>query len=237
MQDVNASFNALINQIEEGWEGLVGGFLQVLFKSLWSEEIVYAAGIGRWLCTALPLALTLTNVKLLFFHGSGGMSLVGLAQAPSSALAALTSDCQSPKLAMIAACLSTSACCHPTPVLVGCFRNAWRAESLLSAGEWGYCIFRYFLKPWGDNSSWETELQGARCVSILYLAETQPALADRSWASWASCLRGWRWGCTTRHCAGSYSCWSSAIWEWGSACITCHNNTSAHAKWVPLSSP
>lgn len=44
--------------------------------------------------SALPLGLTLTNVKLLFFHGSGGMSLVGYAQAPFSALAALTSDCQ-----------------------------------------------------------------------------------------------------------------------------------------------
>lgn len=191
------------------------------------EMIVHSppSGTDTYKCQAIIFPWLRRNVS------------VGLAQAPSSALAALTSDCQSPKLAMIAACLSTSACCHPTPVLVGCFRNAWRAESLLSAGEWGYCIFRYFLKPWGDNSSWETELQGARCVSILYRAETQPALADRSWASWANCLWGWRWGCTTRHCAGSYSCWSSAIWEWGSACITCHNNTSAHAKWVPLSSP
>lgn len=85
---------------------------------------VEQSGHPRVLLSLSALPLTLTNVKLLFFHGSGGMSLVGLAQAPSSALAALTSDCQSPKLAMIAACLSTSACCHPTPVLVGCFRNA-----------------------------------------------------------------------------------------------------------------
>lgn len=71
--------------------------------------------------SALPLGLTLTNVKLLFVHGSGGMSLVGYAQAPFSALAALTSDCQTPQ---INDCLSSSACCHPTLVLVGCLRNA-----------------------------------------------------------------------------------------------------------------
>jgi len=45
---------------------------------------------------SLPWLLTLKNVKLLFFHGSGGMSLVRYAQASFFVLAALTSDCQSP---------------------------------------------------------------------------------------------------------------------------------------------
>lgn len=178
-------FNDLINQIEEGWEGPVGVFLQVIFSSLWSEENVSAAGIRRgslctrgaeqWAtCPAVPLSPpsgTDTNVKLLFVHGSGGMSLVGYAQAPFSALAALTSDCQTPQ---INDCLSSSACCHPTLVLVGCLRNAWRTESLLSVGEWGYCIFRVFIKPWGDASSWETELQGCVWASWTYQKLSQP---------------------------------------------------------------
>ena len=40
--------------------------------------------------------LTLKSVKLLFFHGSGGMSLVRYVQAFFFVLAALTSDCQPP---------------------------------------------------------------------------------------------------------------------------------------------
>lgn len=40
-------FNDLVNQIEEGWEGLVGVLVQVIFNTLWSEENVYAAGIRR----------------------------------------------------------------------------------------------------------------------------------------------------------------------------------------------
>lgn len=40
--------------------------------------------------------LALKNVKLLFFHGSGGMSLVQYVQASFFVLAALTSDCQPP---------------------------------------------------------------------------------------------------------------------------------------------
>lgn len=92
--------------------------------------------------SALPLVQTLTKVKLLFLHVSGS-------RCPGSFLCSCSPDIRlptPPKLTMTAACPSTSACCHPTPVLVGCFRNAWRAESLLPAGEWGYCIFRHFFK-------------------------------------------------------------------------------------------
>lgn len=179
--------------------------------------------------SALPLGLTLTNVKPLFFHGSGGMSLVGYAQAPFSALAALASDCQTPQINND--CLSSSACCHPTPVLVGYFRDAWRTESLLSVGEWLYCIFRGFFYTLGWCQQLGDRAAGPQVCEHSVPTRNSASLGRlRSWASWASCLRGWRWGCITRHCAGRYSCCSSSIWEWASACLTCHNNISAHAK-------
>lgn len=69
---------------------------------------------------ALPLGLTLTNVKLLFFHGSGGMSLVGYAQAPFSCSPDIRLS-NPPKLTLIASAAVPAA---TPPVLVGGFRNA-----------------------------------------------------------------------------------------------------------------
>lgn len=129
-------FNDLINQMEEGWEGLVGVFFQVIFNTLWSEANIYAAGIRRLLCiceaeqsaryfAAVPfsplstMAIDTSKCQAIIFpwlrRNVSGSICSGFFLCSCSPNIRVSS----PRLKLIAACLGISACCNPTTKLVG----------------------------------------------------------------------------------------------------------------------